>query len=230
MRGEPLNNFGQLSRPMTGSTSFPLSTDLSVIKRHIKEKTSESIDEYCVRYCHVRNLSIVNKKISLSTKVLLSRIDLEFPVFKPWMDKWFKEDVTSDKVEAMAWLIGFWIGNGYKRGAIFALHSEYHDVHDYLRSSAEKLDMIYRFKKRGEDGFKAEATLLMPDGSRDKNSLLITALEDLRFYQHGTRDDPKNVPEFLRFETRSVREYFMAGLIDSDGSTKYQQETVRACI
>lgn len=62
MRGEPLNNFGQLSRPMTGSTSFPLSTDLSVIKRHIKEKTSESIDEYCVRYCHVRNLSIVNKK------------------------------------------------------------------------------------------------------------------------------------------------------------------------
>lgn len=113
-------------------------------------------------------------------------------MLKPWMDKWFGEDVTSDKVKAMAWLLGFWIGDGHRRGAIFALHAEDHDVNDYLRQSAGKLGMIYRFKRRKDDGFKAEATLLMPDGSRDRNSSLTTALEDLRFYQHGKRDDPKN--------------------------------------
>lgn len=47
LRSKPLSGLDLLLRPMTGSTSFPLATDIAVIKRHIKEKTSESIDGYC---------------------------------------------------------------------------------------------------------------------------------------------------------------------------------------
>lgn len=149
---------------------------------------------------------------------------------KPWMDKWFRENVTSDRVEAMAWLIGFWIGDGYKRGATFALHSEDHDVNDYLRLSAGKLGMKLTITKIGETGFKAQGVLHTQDGCWNKHSPLTFALRELRFYEDGERDRPKSVPEFLRFETRSVKEYFMAGLIDSDGCTICEEGTYKACI
>lgn len=221
---------GMLMLPVTGSRTFFSSSTIREAKDYVKRKTAASDDGYITWNCVAKNIAQLSKELRVSTKVLLSPMNLEIPVLKPWMDKWYGEDVTSDKVDALAWLFGFWIGNGYRKGAIFGLHSEGHDVNDYLRNCAGKLGMICKFKKRGEDGFRAEATLLMPDGSRDRNSPLTNALEELRFYLHGKKGDPKSVPKFLGFEARSVREYFMAGLIDSDGSTKYQQGTVRACI
>lgn len=228
--------FGKLVRPITSSKSFtvtsPIFSTIAEMKAHTKKATSSSDDGYYYWKCRVKNLQEpqLNKELRGSTKVLLSPINLEIPVLKEWMNKWFNEEVTSGKVEAMAWLLGFWIGDGYRRGAVFALHSEDHDVNEYLRMAAEKLGMTLTIKVRNEVGFKADGYLHTQTGSRDRNSPLTSALKELKFYQNGRINGPKCVPAFLRFETRSVKEFFMAGLIDSDGCTNTIEGTARVAI
>lgn len=41
------------------------------------------------------------------------------------------------------------------------------------------------------------------------------------------RETIRKIPEFLRYEIRSVREYFLAGIIDSDGYTNNQIGTFK---
>lgn len=227
---------GKLVRPITSSKSFPITSQISStiaeIKNHTKTATALSDDGHFYWKCRVKNLEEpkLSKELRDSTKVLLSPINLEIPILKPWMDKWFHEDVSSSKVEKMAWLLGFWIGDGHRRGAIFALHSEDHDVNEYLRFAAKELGMILTIKERNEVGFKADGTLHTQTGSRDRSSPLTSALKELRFYLNGRINDPKNIPEFLRFETRSLKEYFVAGLIDSDGCTNTIEGTARVAI
>lgn len=228
--------FEKLVRPVNSSKVFgvtaTISSTIAEIKNHTKRATAVSDDGQLYWNCQMKNLEDpkLNKELRDATKVLLSPINLEIPVLKPWMETWFSEDVSPEKVEDMAWLLGFWIGNGYRRGAIFALHKEDHDINEYLRSVAEKLDMTLTIKDREEVGVKAEGTLHTSSGSRDKESPLTSALKELKFYENGRINDHKSVPEFLRFETRSVKEYFMAGLIDSDGNTNAIEGTFKVAI
>ncbi|QLQ80169.1 hypothetical protein HG537_0D01700 [Torulaspora globosa] len=213
----------------TGSRSFPERTDIKILKDYIKRKTMTSTDGHIVWSCLLRDVAYLNKELRNSTKLLLSPISLEVPVLRRWLNTYFGYDVEMEKVKAMSWLLGFWIGDGHKRGATFSLHSEDHDVNGMLGRCAELLDMKLTIKKRqGDDGgFKAEGVLHTLDGNWNKNSPLVTCLKDLKFYENGQRDGLKSIPLSMRLESRMVREIFMAGLIDSDGCVYNDHGTVK---
>lgn len=221
---------GKVSMPRTGSKVFNKNASVTEIKEHIRRKTSESSDGKFRLHCSVKDLESLNKELRIASRLLLCPISLEIPVLEPWLEMFFSEKVTAQQIEAMAWLLGFWIGDGHKRGATFSLHSEDTDVNEMLRNSAALLNMKLTIKRRGDGGFFAVGTLHTLDGSWNKNSPLTTALKDLRFYMNGKRDDKKNVPDFMRTETRTVRECFMAGLIDSDGCSRNDHGTVKVKI
>lgn len=225
-----LNGFGKLVQPFSSSKTFIESRDVSEIRNHIKRATALSTDGYYYWKSLEQNLGGVAAELRKSTKLLFSPVKLKVPVLKRWMDNWFGEDVSAERVDAMAWLLGFWIGDGYKRGALFALHFEDHDVNDRLRLFAGRLGMSLTITRKDPLGFRAEGVLHTADGSRDKHSPLTNCLKSLLFLKDGKIDDPKNIPDCLRFETRSVREYFMAGLVDSDGCTILKDGTCKVAI
>ncbi|QLL31815.1 hypothetical protein HG536_0B06830 [Torulaspora globosa] len=131
----------------------------------------------------------------------------------------------------MAWLLGFWIGDSHRKGAAFALHSGDEDVNTRLRENPELWGMSLRI--RLEEGFKATGYLNTYNGTIrnwNKNNPLVKVLEGLRFWGNGRKNGPKSVPLFMRTEQIVVREAFLAGLIDSDGSCNIQHECVRVQI
>lgn len=113
---------------------------------------------------------------------------------------------------------------------MFALHFEDDDVNECLRLYAGRLGMKLSITRKDPLGRKAEGVLHTANGSRDKHNPLTNCLRGLRFLKNGKTDDPKNIPKFLRHETRLVREFFMAGLIDSDGCVLEQEGTYKVAI
>lgn len=224
-----LEGFGRLVIPFTSSRTFPPSSTCMEIKNYVYEQTITSDDGFLIWSGSNKNLSHLNKEIRIATNLLVSPINVEIPFLKPYMDRSFAEDVSEEKLYSMAWLLGFWIGDGHRRGALFALHAGDNDVNGYLALCGERFGMKLDIRRRG-DGFKADEALMMPDGSRDKNNPFTHALKDLRFYKYGGLGDPKNIPEFLRCETRPVREHFIAGLIDSDGHTVKDEGVYKVAI
>lgn len=224
-----LEGFGRLVMPFTGSRTFPSSSTAMEVKNYIYEQTVTSDDGFLVWSGSKKSLFQLNKEIRIATNLLESPINVEIPVLKPWMDKLFAEDVSEEKLYSMAWLLGFWIGDGHRRGALFALHAGDKDVNGYLSLCGERLGTKLDIRRRG-DTFKADGALMMPDGSRDKNNPFTNALKELGFYKYGRKGDPKKVPEFLRSETRPVREHFMAGIIDSDGYTVKDEGVYKVAI
>lgn len=213
----------------TTSKQFPRDCDPAVMELHIANCKVE--DEFIEWNCEVNDLKYLNKELRGSTKIMLCPLSSETPVLHPWLEKTFKRKISRKELEAMAWLLGFWIGDGHRRGALFSVHSEDHDVNGRLKHSGGLWGMHLRIVHRGPAaGFKADAYLRTYDGVRyhwNAHNPLVKVLEGLKFYENGRRDDRKSVPLFMRSETQFVRETFMAGLIDADGSTNVQDRIIR---
>lgn len=118
----------------------------------------------------------------------------------------------------MAWLLGFWLGDGYTRGATFALNSEDHDVNNHLQAVGESWGMEYTFKKR--EGLRANGTLKNDDRVNTFDNRLVSILVYLGFYKGHVTQSEKAAPSFLISDERDIRLHYLAGLIDSDGCTR----------
>lgn len=178
----------------------------------------------------LQDLRYLNKELRASTRILLAPLILEKPVLLTWLEKHFQRKVSNKQLAAMAWLLGFWIGDGYRRGAQFALHSGDDDVNNNLKIKAQLWGMELR---RAQDGFKADGYLhTFHGGARHWNAHnpFVEVLKGLKFYENGRPNGKKNIPAFLRLESRVIREEFMAGLIDSDGSVNIQDHIIRVKI
>ncbi|SCW02481.1 LAFE_0F07382g1_1 [Lachancea fermentati] len=206
--------------------------------------SSQTIEEY-IESCKVPNgfitweselddLKYLNKELRASTRLILCPLAVEIPMLLPWLESKFNRGITDKELEAMAWLLGFWIGNGHRRGAKFSLRSGDHDVNDYLEACGTLWGMTLRIVLRDpENGYKADGYLHTFDGevrNWNRNNPLVKVLEGLRFYQNGRLDGKKAIPSFMKTEQRLVREAFMAGLIDSDGFINIQDHCLRVKI
>ncbi|QLL31713.1 hypothetical protein HG536_0B05780 [Torulaspora globosa] len=161
--------------------------------------------------------------------MILQPISIEIPALGPWLEQCFERNITARQLEAMAWLLGFWIGDGHRKGAKIALNSEDHDVNARLRENAKVWGMTLR-AERG-NGLGAQGYLHTYNGAvrnLNKNNPLVKVLEGLRFWENGEKNGLKSVPLFMRTEQIVVREAFLAGLIDSDSSCNIQGGSIRA--
>lgn len=162
---------------------------------------------------------------------MLCPLTLEFPVLLPWLQSNLNPNVASNELKAMAWLVGFWIGDGHSRGAESALHLGNDDVNCYLEASASLWGMTLRIVPRDPgNGYKADGYLHTYDGevrNWNRHNPLVKVLEGLNFYENGRLDGKKSVPSFMKTEQKPVRGAFMAGLIDSNGSVNIQDHCLR---
>ncbi|QLG72178.1 hypothetical protein HG535_0C05320 [Zygotorulaspora mrakii] len=181
--------------------------------------------------CELDNLKFLSKDCRTATRVLLSPLPLEKSVLQPWLETHFNRKVSLKQLKAMAWLLGFWIGDGYRRGAMFTLHLADRDVNRNLQRNAELWGMKLRIAPRcSGNKFKADGYLHTFDGAvRNWNAHnpLTEVLEGLEFYENGYKNNRKKIPTFMRLEQRVVRETFMAGLIDADASVIVKNHTIR---
>ncbi|SCU85350.1 LAMI_0C10946g1_1 [Lachancea mirantina] len=182
--------------------------------------------------CQVDDLTNLTPVVRTATKMLRFGFSFEKPYLQVHLEQIFERKISLREVEAMAWMLGFWIGDGHRRGALFALHSGDHDVNQRLEENAATWGMSLRIVPR--DGFKANGYLHTHDenGIRhwNRHNPFTLTLKSLDFLLKGRIDAPKNVPIFMRTDTFLVREAFMAGLIDSDGCTSIADNIVRAKI
>ncbi|QLQ80753.1 hypothetical protein HG537_0E01070 [Torulaspora globosa] len=206
---------------------FPLATKAPEIIDYVKPMLSEG---RCFSWqCEARDLELVNKRDQAGTRMLLQPISIEIPVLGPWLKEHFKIEITAQQLEAMAWLLGFWIGDGCKDGARLALNIDDDDVNTRLEENAKVWGMTLRTKRqKGSKG--AVGSLHTYTGKKrhlNKNNPLVKVLKGLRFYRNGRINGLKNVPLFMQTEEIVVREAFLAGLIDSDGHCCIQDGSIR---
>lgn len=204
-------------------TEVPLPGETLMSKlRELADEQRKLYDNNFINWtCEVGDLKYLPKEIRASTRLLLHPISFEHPTLRPWTERKFKRKISDEELEAMAWMLGFWIGDGFRGGAMFALNSEDHDVNGRLEENAKLWGMTYVKKHYRKDTFSAMACLYTPKQGGghhlNVNNPFIEGLKGLRFYGDGKIKGPKNVPHFMRMDQILVRKAFMAGLIDSDG-------------
>lgn len=230
LKEKRVKELGIVSLVLTSSFSDTHAADITPIKNYIKKKTMASTDGHIEWCCLLRYIGKLSKEPRQATQILLSPISVEIPVLQPWLNGYFKCAPEKDRIEAMAWLLGFWIGHGSKKGASFTLNTKDEDITEMLRRCAELLDMKLTVKKRDDEGLRAVGSLHTLTGSWNENSPLTSCLKELKFYQNGRVGQPKCIPSFMRSETKEVRETFIAGLIDADGSTYRDNGSVKVKI
>lgn len=99
----------------------------------------------------------------------------------PWIQENIRKDVSPQEIEAMTWLVGFWIGNGHESIPSFTLADDA-DVNNRFDESAK----IWGMKSIPKNGQKNRVTLVN-DAKQCTHNPFSTLLRLLGFYE-------KNVP------------------------------------
>lgn len=121
------------------------------------------------------------KKIRRATRLLVAPLSLEIPVVLPWIQENIRKDVSPQEIEAMTWLVGFWIGNGHESIPSFTLADDA-DVNNRFDESAK----MWGMKSIPKNGQKNRVTLVN-DAKQCTHNPFSTLLRLLGFYE-------KNVP------------------------------------
>lgn len=108
----------------TGKT-FPLPCDEEAVDQYIEECTRPYLDKIIKCKCEVGDLRHLNKDVLASSTLVVSPLSFERPVMLPWLKEKFQRDVTLKELEGMAWLLGFWIGDGYRRAQVYGYGADY---------------------------------------------------------------------------------------------------------
>lgn len=138
-------------------------------------------------------------KSSDGSKIIWQAVSAEIPVLEPWLKQFIQSEVIFRQVEAIAWLLGFWIGDGHRRGVAFALQSGDQDVNSKLAENGQLWGL--NFRKKDVKGFEATGYLHTYNRKVHKcnfnvDNLLVEVLKGLRFGVNGRINGPKNVPLF----------------------------------
>lgn len=130
------------------------------------------------------------------------------------------------RAEKVAYLFGTWVGDGCSIRPLIAIHQKDKSqiarlIHlsKQLGLSARLLDQTKRQKESGNQGGNVSIT----SGIKKRTNFFMNFL---RLLKMGTPRS-KYVPRWMRKESLSVREHFLAGLIDSDGSRRKQPRVFR---
>lgn len=90
--------------------------------------------------CETRGLGLLSREIRRATRLLIAPLSLEIPVVSPWNQENDEKDVSPQEIEAMIWLLGFWIGNGHESALSFTLAGDA-DVKNRFDESAKMWGM-----------------------------------------------------------------------------------------
>lgn len=227
MRDHERTDGSVVSVPYNVGKQFDLDESNEVVDAYIEENTVPGIKWHVWKGTHADH-AMMKGDAAISTRRMRRKTALIKPFLRNWLKQRFAGEgigaITDKNLVAMAWMIGFWLGDGYRSGPYFALHSEDHDVNNYLKRAAKQWRMEYIFIKLHGGPFQACCRLdYYPLGetkkSARKDNILITVLTELGFYSNHTMNGPKGGPLFMATDEPLVKVHCLCGLIDSDGTT-----------
>ncbi|KAF5095469.1 hypothetical protein D0Z00_003129 [Geotrichum galactomycetum] len=120
----------------------------------------------------------------------------------------------------LSYLMGLWVGDGYSKSAVFSIHTEDVQLHKRIADYGNEFDLdctIDQYHGNLETSVSLRSREVRDNDVRrhlNTNNPFFAALEHFGFA------GAKTVPEFLVTEKIACREYFLAGLVDSDGHVK----------
>lgn len=158
--------------------------------------------------------------VRFRTRLQLLPFTFVQPIMRKQLSEMLNRDVSAAELGSMAWLLGFWLGDGYKQHAVFALNKEDHDVNSTLEKYGEIWGLRLKIKP-DENSKKAVGTLHKITPTRNlltKGNIFWEVVMKLHFQVN----QKKNFPSIHAFDENIVRESLIAGLIDSDGFVQKQ--------
>lgn len=212
------------------ATRFHLTSGLLEIVNHV-EAVRLKHEGRCFNWrCEIDDLQYLNKDRRAGSTIIWKPIVIEIPVLETWLKQLFNDDISSRQIDAMAWLLGFCVGDGHRGGPTFAVNTEDLDVYSKLEEYAKLWGMSFKIKPAKRSKATGHFHTYGELHNRKVKNPLVKVLEGLGFCENWSRNGPKSIPLFMRTEKIVVREFFLAGLIDADGSCKIQNKNVRVKI
>ena len=231
------------TRPDDSTIDLPY----NVSKQFDFDASDEEVDEYItamtvpgvkrhIWHGSIDDMQMVKGDARISTRGRRAKVAIVRPYFRDWLRRRYAGQgigpMNDERVKAMAWMLGFWLGDGCRGGAIFALHSEDHDVNGHLERAAKLWRMKYVFRKMHGSEFQAQCRLDYYPLSKLKKSswkenILVTTLCGLGFYINHTINCLKGGPLFMAADELMVQIQCLCGLIDSDGTTALYDNVLR---
>ncbi|KAK6455807.1 vacuolar H+-ATPase V1 sector, subunit A [Scheffersomyces xylosifermentans] len=193
---------------------------------------AESISKTPISWVvEARDVSRLCLNARRATQQLWSPVLLEKEVLGPMIAKFGH---NASIAPYMAYLMGLWVGDGYSDRAAYSVDSADVEIQERISHYASYADLtvdIAKFKKSRDATVSLHSKNVQGKGVRKNvgtNNLLWSLLAEV--CERKTNEKLyKFVPSFLRSESIEVREQFIAGLVDSDGNVKRDDES-NTCI
>ncbi|XBW38071.1 hypothetical protein QEN19_003658 [Hanseniaspora menglaensis] len=160
---------------------------------------------------------LVDESVQNATKQVCGPVRLDNEKLKSFMRE-SKFSGKTQSVESLAYLAGLWISEGSAEQPTLSVDSENTVLIGHLRECAASLDLGCSLEenlteKTTEISFLSKSILSETSSKKSKTeNQLWSAIKALGFLSSGSA---KSVPKWLMSENISVRERFVAGLLDS---------------
>ena len=193
-----------------------LSKELFDEKIEERKKTNTYNFHWLIEAGHMKYLA--DEKVKKSTyqicqPILIERKDLRQIIVEAGID--------ADIAEKTSWLLGIWLGDGYTNNSTIAVDTRDHELHEEIQHISSILDLSASkvvSKKRKYPTYSGDIKINSQVDFCNGKKCLTTNNCFWKLIQSLDMNKPtKNFPEWFKTQEISLREYFIAGLIDSDG-------------
>lgn len=184
----------------------------------LTEEEEDELDPHATNLqwpARVGDLQHLVGPVRAKTRLQLTPLSGGKSIMREQLKALFEKEISDVELGSMAWLLGFWLGGGYRASSLFALNREDVDVN----STLEEYGRIWGM----------ELSMKFPEGTKGATGGLYKILPTRRVLTTGNQfwkvvtslgfrvDKQKNFPLIYAYDENIVRESLIAGLIDSDG-------------
>ncbi|CAG99868.1 uncharacterized protein KLLA0_E18415g [Kluyveromyces lactis] len=103
--------------------------DLAISDEPPLFRMQKSSDAHNISWsAEVIRIDKLHEPIRQKTRIQLSAVNKQTSFMRTQLESLFNKPISDRELGALAWLLGFWLGDGYRRCSMFALNKEDHDV------------------------------------------------------------------------------------------------------
>ncbi|SCU91975.1 LADA_0F13388g1_1 [Lachancea dasiensis] len=214
----------QLVQPV--ANRYPASEGTQKATELVAAYNKSSTKDYIEWAIEARDLEKLDAGIREATYQVAAPIFYESDFLANYVKESSYETQSNESHAVLAYLLGLWIGGGMTRRAAFSVHPEDDSLMKRIEKCAEILGLCAEYNENTTS--RAKAVNLYNKAARRESSrqnvntanLLWDAIVELGF----SKENGKSIPSFLSSDAIAVREVFLAGLVDSNGSVAEKEE------